>query len=103
MTSTDTVLNIIGFHILLQLVSTTKRPLLEGDRAGNGGSNFEVVLRVIELSGLGFGRKLFRKDSSTLVNVSSVDPEAGFQRLTLIPLFKPVGHEGERWNVLGYG
>jgi hypothetical protein len=44
--------------------------------------NFGVVLRVIELSRLGFGRKLFTKDSSTLVNVSSVDLEAGFEGLT---------------------
>jgi hypothetical protein len=46
--------------------------------------NFGIVPRVIELSGLGFGRKLFTKDSSTLVNVSSVDLEAGLEGLTLV-------------------
>jgi hypothetical protein len=62
--------------------------------------NFGVVLRVIELSRLGFGRNLFAKDPSTLANVSNVDLEAGLQGLTL---FKPAGHEWERWKVLGYG
>jgi hypothetical protein len=93
MISTYTILDIIGFHILLQLASASKRPLVGGDRAGNGGSSAEtlgVVLRVIELSGLGFGRNLFTKDPSTLANVSNVDLEAGFQGLTL---FKPAGHE----------
>jgi hypothetical protein len=43
MISTYTILDIIGFHILLQLASASKRPLVGGDRAGNGGSSAETL------------------------------------------------------------